>query len=49
MANKVKQNPRRLVGLGSLPMQDPDAAVIELRRCVTELGLAGKTMFEWYD
>jgi len=41
MANKVKQNPRRLVGLGSLPMQDPDAAVIELRRCVTELGLAG--------
>lgn len=31
----------RMVGLGTLPLQDPAAAVAELRRCVTELGLRG--------
>jgi len=41
LSKKVKQNPRRLVGLGTLPMQDTEAAVEELRRCVTELGLDG--------
>ena len=29
------------VGLGTLPMQSPELAVQELRRCVQELGLAG--------
>jgi aminocarboxymuconate-semialdehyde decarboxylase len=31
----------RLVGLAQLPVQDPAAAVAELRRCVGELGLVG--------
>lgn len=32
---------RRFVGLGTLPMQDPDLASRELERCVRELGLPG--------
>lgn len=28
-------------GLGTLPMQSPELAVQELKRCVTELGLKG--------
>ena len=41
MAQKVAINPKRLVGLGTLPMQAPDLAIKELERCVKELGLAG--------
>jgi len=41
MAATVKVNPKRLIGLGTLPLQDPAAAVVELRRCVEELGLRG--------
>jgi len=37
----VKQNPTRFVGLCTLPMQSPDLAVIELRRCIQELGFVG--------
>jgi len=37
----VSENPTRFVGLGTLPMQAPDLAVKELRRCVLDLGLAG--------
>jgi hypothetical protein len=37
----VASNPQRFVGLGTLPMQSPEFACQELRRCVTELGLAG--------
>lgn len=33
--------PTRFIGLGTLPMQAPELAVVELRRCVEELGLAG--------
>ena len=33
--------PDRFVGLGTLPMQDPDLAIREMERCVGELGLAG--------
>jgi aminocarboxymuconate-semialdehyde decarboxylase len=33
--------PRRFVGLGTLPMQDARLAVSELERCVRVLGLAG--------
>jgi len=41
MAATVATNPKRFVGLGTLPMQAPDLAVKELTRCVKELGLAG--------
>ena len=29
------------IGLAALPMQDPDAAIKELERCVKELGFVG--------
>ncbi len=35
------QKDSRIQGVGLIPMQDPDAAVEELRRLVTELGMAG--------
>jgi len=41
IAEVVRQNPKRFVGLGTLPMQDPDLAVKELRRCMQDLGLKG--------
>jgi len=41
VAQVVSENPTRFVGLGTLPMQAPDLAVKELRRCVQDLGLAG--------
>jgi aminocarboxymuconate-semialdehyde decarboxylase len=41
IAQTVAENPTRFVGLGTLPMQAPDLAVKELRRCVQDLGLAG--------
>ena len=41
LAATVATNPRRFVGLGTLPMQAPDLAVRELERCVKQLGLAG--------
>jgi len=41
IAGVVAEQPRRFVGLGTLPMQAPELAVRELERCVKELGLAG--------
>jgi len=41
VAELVRESPRRFVGLGTLPMQDPDLAIGELERCVGDLGLAG--------
>lgn len=41
LATVVNSNPNRFIGLGTLPMQDPDASVKELERCVKQLGLAG--------
>jgi aminocarboxymuconate-semialdehyde decarboxylase len=37
----VQSFPTRFVGLGTLPMQDPELAIGELERCVGELGLSG--------
>lgn len=39
MAALVAQAPGRLGGFAQLPMQDPQAAAVELRRAVVELGL----------
>lgn len=42
IAERVRSNPKRFVGLGTLPMQHPDLAVEELRRCMSdELGFCG--------
>jgi aminocarboxymuconate-semialdehyde decarboxylase len=41
IATVVQTDPRRFVGLGTLPLQDTDRAVQELERCVRELGFPG--------
>lgn len=41
VAEVVRAQPRRFVGLATLPMQAPDLACRELERCVDELRLAG--------
>lgn len=40
IAEIVQRYPKRFIGLGTLPMQAPDLAIAELRRC-KEIGLAG--------
>jgi len=41
VAEAVAKHPDRLVGLGSVPMQDSALAAQELERCVKQLGLKG--------
>jgi len=41
IAGIVAKWPERFVGLGSVPLQDPDLAVSELVHCVKQLGLRG--------
>lgn len=41
MAEAVAKHPDRLVGMGTVPMQNTEMAVAELRRCVGDLGLRG--------
>jgi aminocarboxymuconate-semialdehyde decarboxylase len=41
IAQVVEKNPKRFVGLGTLPMQEPALAIEELNRCVKDLKLAG--------
>ena len=41
MAAVVAANPKRLIGLGGVPLAAPALAVAELTRCVRDLGLAG--------
>jgi aminocarboxymuconate-semialdehyde decarboxylase len=41
IASLCAAQPRRFVGLGTLPMQAPDLAAHELHRCIDDLGLAG--------
>lgn len=41
IAQVVAENPKRFIGLGTLPMQAPELAIEELRRCIQDLGLAG--------
>ena len=41
LAGVVAQNPKRFVGLGTVPLQDPQLAIQELERCIKELGFAG--------
>jgi aminocarboxymuconate-semialdehyde decarboxylase len=41
MAEIAEQSGGRLYGLAAVPLQDPEAAALELRRAVTNLGLRG--------
>ena len=41
LAQEVAKRPDRFQALAALPMQDPEAAARELRRCVKELGFKG--------
>jgi aminocarboxymuconate-semialdehyde decarboxylase len=41
IASVVGENPARFLGLGTVPLQDPDLAITELERCVGELRLSG--------
>jgi aminocarboxymuconate-semialdehyde decarboxylase len=41
LAETVAASAGRLAGLGTLPMQSPEVAAAELRRCVEELGFCG--------
>ena len=41
MAKAVNDHPDRYRALAALPMQDPEAAADELKRCVNELGFKG--------
>eukprot|EP00762_Andalucia_godoyi_P008583 ANDGO_04597.mRNA.1 2-amino-3-carboxymuconate-6-semialdehyde decarboxylase len=41
LAECCRAHPDRFVGLGTVPLQDPALAVLELKRCVNELGLKG--------
>lgn len=41
VAGVVRQNPKRFIGLGGVPLHAPDLAVPELERIMTQLALAG--------
>jgi len=41
LAEVVKTNPKKFIGLATLPMQAPDLAIQELRRCINDLNFAG--------
>ena len=41
LAEATRAHPDRFVGLATLPLQDPEVAVIEAERAVTELGCRG--------
>lgn len=41
IAQTCMEHPQNFIGLGTLPMQDPELAIQELLRCINELGLAG--------
>jgi aminocarboxymuconate-semialdehyde decarboxylase len=41
IAEVVSRHPKRFVGLGTVPLQDPELAITEMRRCIEDLGMAG--------
>jgi aminocarboxymuconate-semialdehyde decarboxylase len=41
ISSMTKTWPKRFAGLGTLPMQDVRAAITELERCMTQIGLKG--------
>lgn len=47
VADIVEEHPDLFVGVGSVPLDDPMAAVAEVRRCVEELGFVGIRNIPW--
>ncbi len=41
LAEQVRKRPHRFQGFAALPLQDPDAAILELQRCVRDFGFKG--------
>ena len=41
IAETVNNNPKRFIGLGTIPLQDIDLAIKEMQRCVHELKMPG--------
>ena len=41
IADTVAKEPRRFIGIGTVPMQDIDLSIREMERCVTELKMPG--------
>ena len=41
IAGMIRAWPERFAGLGTLPMQDVEAAIAEMERCMSQLGLKG--------
>lgn len=41
IAEVVSRHPQRFIGLGTIPLQDPDLAIQEMERCMKELGMVG--------
>src|SRR5690349_12650022 len=41
LAEQIHKRPDRFAGFAALPMQDPEAAILELTRCVKELRFRG--------
>ena len=41
LAEEVAKRPDRFAGFAALPLQDPDAACVELTRCIKDLGFKG--------
>ena len=41
LAEEIAKRPDRFAGFAALPLQDPDAACVELTRCIKELGFKG--------
>ncbi|WP_219894269.1 amidohydrolase family protein [Aquisediminimonas profunda] len=41
ISEAVGRHPDRLIGMGTVPLQNPNMAIAEMRRCVSELGMRG--------
>lgn len=41
IATAVSKHPGRLIGMGTVPLQEPEMAIAEMKRCVRELDLRG--------
>jgi predicted TIM-barrel fold metal-dependent hydrolase len=49
LGDLAKQYPTRFFGLATLPLQDMDAALVELDRCVQKLGMRGVLLYSNLD